>query len=259
MSWSAPDASADGVVAALEKRDGLLRLLADGPMDKPALRDALGVSRSTVYKALRELEELGLVHRVGDGYALTQFGRLARRKHDEYRATLGRLCEARDVLAAVPDGCLLPVAFVERGRVVGATRHAPERPLGVYEPVAAESDRLRVVSSVAMPRYLPPAYERVVERGDLAVDLVVADAAFDYLASYDRFDDLLAADSFRAARTDREVPFGLTVFDDHAAGLTAHNDAGSLRGLLLSDAPAAVAWGEQVFQRFREAAEEVKP
>jgi len=89
MSWSAPDVSPDGVVAALEKRARLLRMLADGPMDKPALRDALEVSRSTVYKALRELEELGLVHRVDDGYALTQFGRLARRKHDEFRATVG--------------------------------------------------------------------------------------------------------------------------------------------------------------------------
>jgi predicted transcriptional regulator len=254
MSWSAPDVSPDGVVAALEKRARLLRMLADGPMDKPALRDALDVSRSTVYKALRELEELGLVHRVDDGYALTQFGRLARRKHDEFRATVGRLCDATDVLGAVPDGCLLPVSFVERGRVVGATRHAPERPMAAYESVAADAGRMRVLSGVAMPRYLPRLHERVVERGDLAVDLVVTEAASEYLESYDEFHALQATDDFRAFRTGREVPFGLTVFDDRGAALAAHTDQGSLRGLLLSDAPASVAWSEHVFREFRETA-----
>lgn len=258
MSWSSPDPSSAGIVAALEKRSDLLRRLADGPMEKPALRDAMGVSRSTVYKALRELEDLGLVRRGEDGYALTAFGRLARRAHDDYRATIHRLCTARAVVDAVPDDALVPLALVRQGRVVGATRHAPERPMSVYEALAADSARMCVLSPVAVPRYVSRVHERVVERGDLVVELVVTDDAFEYLAdANEKWDDLLTADGFSAYRTDREVPFGLTLFDDEAAVVTTYNDAGGLRGVLLSDAPEAVAWGEATVRRHREAATDV--
>ena len=78
------DAERDTAALAdvLRKRAPLLETLADGPLTQRDVRDELGVSRSTVYKALRELESAGLVVGRPEGYALTGLGRLAWRRRD---------------------------------------------------------------------------------------------------------------------------------------------------------------------------------
>ena len=98
------DAGRDTAALAdvLRKRAPLLEALADGPLTQRDVRDELGVSRSTVYSALRELESAGLVVGRPEGYALTGLGRLAWRRRDCYLARLDRLTVADRLLASVP-------------------------------------------------------------------------------------------------------------------------------------------------------------
>ncbi|MEF8777864.1 MAG: winged helix-turn-helix domain-containing protein, partial [Natronomonas sp.] len=70
------------LIDILRKRSLFLELLADTSLDQRDLRDELGVSRSTVYKALQELTDAGLVTEYDGKYTLTGFGRLAWQRHD---------------------------------------------------------------------------------------------------------------------------------------------------------------------------------
>ncbi|WP_255194853.1 helix-turn-helix transcriptional regulator [Halorarius litoreus] len=256
MSWTDPDTSAEGVATALSNRRPLVEALADGPRSKADLEARLGVARSTVYKGLRELETVGVVRVTDEGYALTQFGRLARRKHDDYRATVERLCAVRSVLSAVPADVHLPLSFIERSQVVMPERHAPERPLTTFEAVADEADRLWTLSPVAIPRFMPDIHEDV-ECGDRDIEIVVEPAALDALmAGYDAFDAAVEA-GLRVYESPGSLPFGLTLFDDEAVSLAAYASDGSLRGLLLCTCPDAMDWAEGVYERHRAAAAEV--
>ena len=233
----------------LRKRAPLLALLADGPRDQRDLRDDLGVSRSTVYKSVKELEDAGLVAERDGGYALTEFGRLAWQRHDAYLARLRRLDEARPLLDAIPEDRQLPPSLFEHGRIIVPGRHAPERPLVRLEELGAEADHLRVASPAGMPRYLETLHENVAA-GEQIVTIVVERDALDRLADgYDRFEAAVETDGLDGRSVGDELPFALALFDDDALGLFAYEDVRV--GAAFTDDGDALRRGRRAFDRIR--------
>lgn len=243
----------------LGRRERVLDTLASDPSDQRDLRDALEVSRSTAYKALRELEDAGLVRHDDDGrYRLTQFGSLVHRRHSAYVERMNRLAAARVVVEALPDDLLMPLAFVERGHLVVATPYAPEQPLERMRAITARSHDYRVLSPIAVPRFLPTIHERV-ERGDLTTEILVQSDAVEYLREYDRLDEALAADGFDLYRTEGPVEVGVLVCTDlETAALFAYGPQGGAVGMLLSDAPEAYRWADRTYRRYRREASRVE-
>lgn len=243
----------DSLTDALAKRTPLLTCLADGPCDQRDLRDRLGISRSTVYKSIRELESAGLVTDCEAGYRLTEFGRLAWQRHDAYVARLRRLEEARPLLEALPGDRPFPPSLFEHGRIIVPGRHAPERPLTSLEELGADVDRLRVASPAGMPRYLETLHEETAA-GGLEATLVVERDALDRLRSgYDRYDAALETEGLDVRTVDDELPFAVALFDDDAVGLFAYEDV--MVGAAFSEDCDAVRWGRRVFERVRERSE----
>jgi predicted transcriptional regulator len=252
-----PDRDVSTVANVLAKRTSLLTALADGPTDQRRLRDELGVSRSTVYKALKELEEVGLVEQRAGGYGLTGFGRLAWQRHDAYLARLERLNDAERLLEGLPADRQYPPSLFEHGHIVTTGRNAPERPLERMEARAANTVQLRCLSPVGMPRYLEATHERV-EETDQTVTLVTESAALSRLAdSYDRFEAALEEPGLNLKASTEQLPFAVMLFDDDEIGLFAYDD-GSLLGAAFSSDDDAIRWGRTVFERARERSELVE-
>jgi predicted transcriptional regulator len=261
MTGPEPDGGGSSALReTLARRERMLDTLATGPMAQRDLRDALDTSRSTAYKSLRELEDVGLVRQDEDGrYRLTQYGSLAHRRHSEYVARLGRIESARPVVEALPEDLLVPLAFAERGHAVVASPHAPERPLERLDEESNRSHHYRVLSPIAVPRFLPEIHGRV-ERGDLVAELLVESGAVDYLREYDRLDEALGTGGFSLLRTDDPLEFGVFVDDDReVAVLFAYGPQGGVVGMLLSDAPDAYRWADRTYRRYRESAVPVEP
>jgi predicted transcriptional regulator len=241
------------VADLLDKRADLLGLLADGPRTQRTLRDELDRSRSTVYKALTELEEGGLVVEGDDGYALTGLGRLAWRRHDDYRARLDRLVVAEPLLNAIPADTRVPLSAFEHGRIVAPGRHAPERPFDRLESRGENTDRLRCFSPAGMPRYFADIHD-LVATDDWTVELVVERDGIDRVReTYDDFAAAAEEPGFDVRVAAGELPFGLVVFDDDELGLFIY-DEGSLVGAVFCGDPAVLQWGREVFDRERDRA-----
>ena len=240
----------DSIAEALRKRAPLLELLADTPRDQRDLRDELGVSRSTVYKALQELIDADLVVERDGSYALSGFGQLAWQRHDEYVARLHRLDAGRRVIETLPEECLVPPALFERGRIIVPGRHAPERPLDRLTARGSRTDHLRIVSPSGMPRLLADLHENVEADEQTATVVVEADAISRFRSSYDRFPAAKAVDGLDLRLIDEELPFAIVLFDGEEIGLFGYDD-GALIGAVFARDDDALEWGERIFDRFR--------
>jgi predicted transcriptional regulator len=243
------DGDIGSLAGVLQKRSALLELLADAPRDQRDLRDELGVSRSTVYKALQELVDVGLVAERGSEYALTGFGRLAWQRHDEYIARLHRLDVGRQLIETFPKDRPVPPSVFERGRIIVPGRHAPERPLDRLSAVGEEVNRIRVASPSGMPRLLADLHESVEADEQTATVVVEPDAVSRLRSEYDRFAAATAAEGLDIRRIDGEIPFAVVLFGDEEIGLFGY-DAGVLIGAVFTSDDDALTWGERAFDRF---------
>jgi DNA-binding transcriptional ArsR family regulator len=243
----------DGVAVAAKRHDVLAALQGD-PLYKARLVERMDHSRSTVDRAVRELDDAGLVERVGEGFVATQSGRLLARRYREFVAAGEAIVAAQPVVDALPRGVDVPGDLVTDA-AVDATGDRD-----------ALVDRLRELTAatelrVALPRLADSRHVRTwfgpVVAGDLAVELVAPRAVLDRLSEeFPRLaSELAAADGFEARAGD--VPgYGLVVADGPnddvvpAVLLVAFED-GDVAGFLDATGEDALAWGDDRYADVR--------
>ena len=113
MGW----ADVDDRIDLVAKRVDLLEALAAGPRYKPALVEATGDSRSTVDRAIRELEAAGLIERTDEGFWATLAGRLAAERYRAFVAEETRVLDSAEAYhreRTTVDGSPRSLAVAER-------------------------------------------------------------------------------------------------------------------------------------------------
>lgn len=255
-----PDFTADDLRRVLSNRHRFLGLLVEGPMRKPAMESRLGVSRSTVNYSVRELMEFGLVDRTETGFRATQFGLLAHETFERYDSTLEGGIAAFDALAELPPGTLSAPELFEGAEVVLPEAAALDRPLRRYLDLLREADRFQGFLPVVLEPCVDALHTRVVvDRRE--TELVATPEVLRHLATtyVDRFTDVLGTDRCSIFEAPADLPFGLAIFataEGRRVGLLIHDDKG-VRGLILNDSEAALAWGERTYRQNRESAQHV--
>ncbi|ELZ59945.1 MULTISPECIES: tetratricopeptide repeat protein [Halorubrum] len=231
------------LVGVVERRLDFLERLAAEPLRKHELVDALGHSRSTVNRAVDELEAAGLVAGETDGYRTTLPGRLLA---DEYRGFLtvaDDLAAAGDVLDPLGADAGVSPAILRDAETYRAAAPDPYRPLEVLDDALADADAV----AAALPAF---PYPRIAERlrrtavGGGTVDLALAERAYRHAA--DRFPDDLGAVARRGGCRIASVDafdVGLVAADGVALLLVFDGD-GTLHGAASSTDPEALAWAE---------------
>lgn len=170
-----PGRNDDDLVRLLERRGEFLRCLESSPRQKPDVVEALDWSRSTVDRALRELEQAGFVERTGEGYATTLAGQLAARTYDEFIETVDNIHVASPLIETLPRDSSVSIplevfAGVER---VSAGDHTSFEVPAVLRSAIESAHQLTVLMPVrADPLLLGLCQSRVVEDG-LDLDLII--------------------------------------------------------------------------------------
>lgn len=248
------DPATEIIETVLHRRDLLERLL-EAPKTKRALDDELAVSRSTIDRAVRELEMLDLVTYSGDGYAVTPIGELFTRRCIECLEAVDVALRVEDVLRWIPpDDLDVDVRQFADARVV-----TPEP----GDPYAMINRHVEVLEDAAVSRCLLPAiglqghqaaHENVVH-GDAESELVVSADVATTLLEDPRYapltEDLLATDRFELYVSDEPIPFFLGVLDDLVQ--LGGDDDGEPKALLETDAEAVRAWAHETIDAYRNA------
>lgn len=249
------------VLETLAANHELVAALADGPRQKHALADELGVSPKTVYRRTRRLREHGLLSRGEDGYLLTVLGSLLVDLHLDGADLVERAYESESLLSALDEDAVPPYWVLHDADVVRSEPYAPNRPLDRMRDLVVDSAKLRGFSPVVLPQYVEMFYESAMDT-DLDADIIVTPSIVEAL----RED---AADELRAAlgrdvdlyQTDADLPYGLIVVDEpvpHAFFLF-YAANGGLQGVLSNDDPRTVVWARRQYESYLADAERVGP
>ncbi len=247
----------EALISTVVKRAGFLSTLSSGPIPKRHLGEELGVSRSTVYKAVRELHEHELVERTDDGLALTLAGRILEAEYSSFRTTVEDVCQTRQLLSILPSDAELSTAFIDDATTVLAERHAPNYPIRSFEEMVENADLVRGISPVALPQYVELFHDRVID-GTMTAELVLERPVVEYLVTDygEELTETLESDRLSLWEMDETLPYGLIVVEGAHDGISVvvYDERGELRGTITNDTPAAMDWGTDVFESYRERA-----
>lgn len=247
-------------IRTLLQRSDLLGRLADGPATKRDLRDDLEVSRSTIYKAVRELEGRGLVEQDEGSVRLTLSGRLLVSRYREFEASVSAVQRQQSLLAALPADAPLSPALLDGADSVLAEPVAPDRPLNYLEDVIREADQVVGFAPVALQRYVELFHQQLAG-GGLTADVVFERAVLDRIRDDygDRLREGLETDRYTFRATDADLPFGLVVAEEtRQVAVAVYGENGDAKGVIANDTPAALDWGLDVFERYREEAAKIE-
>jgi len=248
------------VVAVVNRRIDVLEAL-DAPTAKRDLVGELDHSRSTVDRAIRELDSLGLVSR-NDGYRRTLAGTLVLESFREFLADLEHVAAAGEVLLALPPTAPMSPAMLRGARVEVAEGPSPTAVLDPVFELFERAERVRTLS-VAMTR--PDYADRVrelVAAGTLEVEVVYSDELVDFAReSRDGFASFVAGNAIEPY-VHPDLPYELRIAslpDGHAVAVVAYDDELAPRGFIRNDSAEAYRWATSVFERYREEAEPLAP
>lgn len=245
------------LVAVINQRIELLEALAE-PHEKRDLTDELDLSRSTVNRAVRQLESLGLVTREGD-YHLTVAGRLVVDVFGEFTDALDDVVRIEALLSVLPADAPMALPMVRGAEVHWSSEAQPTEPVAVASEYLGSATRIRLlVPQITRPAVLDTIEQQVADDGTPGA-LVLSRAVVDYLRERDGdwLARLSALDSCRLRVADR-LPYALGVLrhpDGLHAGVVVYDSEGSVRGFLKNERLRAYAWASAVFDDYYEAAE----
>lgn len=253
------DAEPRELVTTLARRRELLAELAAGDREKAELVAACSASRSTVNRAIRDFETLGVVERREGGYGLTLAGRLLVEGFTDLAGAMADVVAAGDLLGALSPAAPVDARLV-RGATVSRSREpAPTRPLDRAVDLLESADRLRgFARALTRPRFPRLVRDRVCDGLDAEVvyegrlvDEVLVDQT-DMLAE-------MVANGFRAFRVP-ELPFGLLWTEDDEGEhvcVSVYGENAELRGVIYNDAPRAVEWARECYGAYHDEATEI--
>ncbi len=246
----------EDLAKVLRQRGRFLDELVQERLDKPALEERLGLSRSTVDRALRDLESRSLVRRTDGEFTATLTGRLAQGANETFEAQMRDIARAGELLAYLPADCDLPVEVLRDAEVQLAELPATLEPIERVDRLFTEADRAYTALGMLTNPSTPKMAAKAVLDRDLTYEAVYRSDLARYLR--DRREEerrqMVSTGRYEVYEVD-DLPVSFARFDfgdESTVIVHAFDDEGNLRGIIESDSAAAVEWTERTFDRYRE-------
>lgn len=249
------------LVGVLVSRWDFLDALREQPRSKSELETSLGVSRSTVNRAVNELTKVDLIKRVPTtGYRITAFGELIYHLCAAAGECLEGIQAAHALGSTLPTGEYGEAFAFHEAEVIQPGSHDTDRPLCQFLTCLQETDRFKGFSPKVNARYVEVFHDCILN-GGMATEIVTTLGVVNVLtATYaEPFSEVLATDEFTMYTVDDQLPFGLTIFEQNGEqqmGLLLY-DASGVCGFIRNDSMAAVGWADQLYERYKNKAERI--
>lgn len=242
------------ILSVINKRQDVMTRIFDGVRDRRTLKDELDQSRSTVYRALEELAEAGLVTESSRTYEPTMFGRLVFAEYEQCIEQIEAYDDAAGMVRSIEAVEEIPEWVLARSELIPALRPNPRAAVQTtIHDTIREASEVRVLSPVVRPRSLELLYERLHD-GTLRADVVLEREVLSHLETKwrRRFEPYLESNELSVRLTDRTLPFGVVLGDQPTACFTIYDTSGRFEGIVRSESTDIVDWADETFEEWRD-------
>ncbi|MFC4549719.1 MULTISPECIES: helix-turn-helix transcriptional regulator [Halorussus] len=239
----------------VNQRYAFLAALDEAVYAKRDLVDELDVSRSTVDRALRELETAQLVTTQAGRYEITLYGRTLLACFESVIDTTEHVQRAKPLLALLP-----PDVDFEFSLLLDAEVQVVAEP-GLHTPATRIAELVEGASRIRGLAYAHTSlvgidlFEKKILVEGTETEFVLHERVYESLVERrpDLVADATACDCF-SGYVVPDLPYGLLLLSTGGRDtlcLVVYGPNRQLKGAIINDAPRAVAWGRNVFERYR--------
>jgi predicted transcriptional regulator len=255
--------SADDVAFLVRSphRGAVLAALAETPADRSTLRECIGASRVTVGRITTDLEERGWVDRRGNEYVVTNAGQAVAGAFERFLDTVETTRRLEPLLEYLPlEAFGFDLAALGDAEVVRPTPTDPGRHLSRLRELFEASDEVLMVVHAVAPRVVASAYEAAMA-GDHHTRGVFTPAVTEAIRANPEVRRKVRTMLERGTMEIYErpsVPYQVATFDDTAI-VSADDETGVPRGIVVTESPPVRAWVAEEFDRLRADATALSP
>ncbi len=232
----------------------VLAALARRPQSRADLRAMTGVSRSTIGRTLREFEDRRWVVKDGDQFEASQLGAY-------FAAAMADLIDRaeteqtlRDVWQWLPDkDSGFTIEMCADATVTVADADNPYRPVNRFLALARETDSYRFVGcDVGLIEPCKTEFKQLILDG-MQTEVIDSPGLVQYMRSTDPelFAEAFESGNFTLRVHDDLPAYGVGLLDDRTVISGYDVESGTVRVLIDTDASAARAWAESVYETYR--------
>lgn len=250
-----PQHSPDAILELLTTRSELLVILDSDAYEKRELVEILDLSRSTIDRALRDLETAALVQQTNGRYRTTFYGRALQAVYDSFLESLEQVLRAKSLLELLPPNIAFDFALLWDAELCIAEEPALHVPATRLRALLEEATHFKGLAYAHTSSTAQDVIREQIIRGETTAEIVFRREMYQYLANtYPEFmQSLVSTEQFTGFQTDG-IPFGLFLFeiqDSKHVCLVVYRADQTLKGILVNDDPAAVRWGEEVYEQYQ--------
>lgn len=242
------------------KRWGLIENLREGAKDKRTVVESVNCSRSTVNRAIRELESMGVVEYTDGKYAITSLGESIAGGFENMAESVETRLELEPFLQWVPE---------EEFDI--DLRHLQDAELWVPEPgdpwamvnrhvrVLEQTDDMRCVLPLVGLHGHETAHDQIVDNGARAEMISTPDVTHTLQANpayAELTEEMAATGRFDLFQYEGPIPYFVGLLDDLVQ--VGADEDGEPRALLETDNPIARNWAENKVKEYKRRAEPVE-
>lgn len=261
MQATSSDIESTRLLELLRRRYEFLAVLDVDGLDKRSLQEKFDVSRSTIDRALRELEAVALVERTSEGYRTTLYGCTLVAIFDMMVDYVDQVQRASTLLAELPGEIEFSLSVVIDATIVVAEEPALHAPASrIADLVEAASEMRGLAYAHTSSEALELFQRQVIEEG-MDLEIVFRREMYrNFTATAPEIVDSLATAENYTAYVAPDVPFGLfllSIDGSERVCLAVYDDDRNLKGILVNDTAEAAAWADGLIERYRARSEPV--
>lgn len=244
-------------VEVLQRRVGVLTCLLEEPKDKRTLVEELDIPRSTLDRAVRELESINIVTYSNGKYAATPIGERLGHTFLSFLEQIEVTIELEPFLQHVSvDEFPLNLQLLTDAEVVVPADKNPYAMIDRHVQLLREADQARGMLPLVGLHGYQTAHKRIVENG-AEDELIVEPDVADVLVSDPEFaeltEEMLTTGRFDLFIYDGTIPYFVGIYDDETVQIGVDED-GEPRALLETDRQEVQNWAHNIITEYKQQA-----
>lgn len=203
----------------------------------------MDASRSTIYRALDELQARELVYRDDGEYHPTPFGVLVYQEYQRCVDTVRALQELRTSVGTLPPAKLFDPVMLVDAEIGAATEENPGQPLWCLKALLEKASSVRFTTPTHSWQVLGILDDQL--HAGMFAELILDESNVE-----SRTKEVLAHGRCETTHRTTKPPFVLAIVDEPAleVGVVILDDVGRPEATICNDTRAAFGWAESVYR-----------